>query len=338
MRGSCRALAAGLAAIVTLSFAVPAFAQRAATPQAMDVVSRPITQFHIGRPETRFGQLEFVGGLEMTSRGRHFGSFSAFRFLEPGSAFIGVADTGFWFFGSVERDAAGKPTGFTNFRMAEMVDDTGRPRDKQNTDAEGLAVRDGVATVSFERIHRVSQYAIATNGAMGPPLRDLPFLIPPRELRQNRGLETIAHAHPYGIHEGGLVVVSEKSLDPDGNIFAAIIEGPDKGIFKVKRHGEYDVTDGAFLPNGDLLLLERAFSISQGIRMRLRRIEGETIRKGALADGPILLDTDMSYQIDNMEGLDVWTRADGALMVSIVSDDNHSILQRNLYLEFRLHD
>jgi hypothetical protein len=44
----------------------------------------------------------------------------------------------------------------------------------------------------------------------------------------------------------------------------------------------------------------------------------------------------MSYQIDNMEGMDVWRRDDGALMVSIVSDDNQSLLQRNLYLEFRL--
>jgi hypothetical protein len=39
-----------------------------------------------------------------------------------------------------------------------------------------------------------------------------------------------------------------------------------------------------------------------------------------------------------MEGLDVWRRADGALMVSIVSDDNRSFLQRNLYLEFRLEE
>jgi hypothetical protein len=44
----------------------------------------------------------------------------------------------------------------------------------------------------------------------------------------------------------------------------------------------------------------------------------------------------MNYQIDNMEGLDVWRRGDGALMVSIVSDDNQSLLQRNVYLEFRL--
>jgi hypothetical protein len=39
-----------------------------------------------------------------------------------------------------------------------------------------------------------------------------------------------------------------------------------------------------------------------------------------------------------MEGLDVWTRDDGALMVSLISDDNHSMLQRNLYLEFVLHE
>ena len=49
-----------------------------------------------------------------------------------------------------------------------------------------------------------------------------------------------------------------------------------------------------------------------------------------------VIQVDMSYQIDNMEGLDVWRRDDGALIVSLVSDDNHSILQRNLYLEFKL--
>ena len=84
--------------------------------------------------------------------------------------------------------------------------------------------------------------------------------MPANELRQNRGFETVTRAHPYGQHEGGLVVVSEKSLDKHGNIFAAIIEGPNKGIFTVKRSGDFDITDGAFLPDGDLLLLERSFT------------------------------------------------------------------------------
>jgi hypothetical protein len=74
-----------------------------------------------------------------------------------------------------------------------------------------------------------------------------------------------------------------------------------------------------------------------GVKMRLRRLDGAGIVGGGLADGPVLMEADMSYQIDNMEGLDVWRRGDGALMVSLVSDDNNSILQRNLYLEFILH-
>lgn len=302
------------------------------------VHARSIDQFRIGREDKMFGPLEFVGGLEMTASDPDFGALSAFRFTSPGSDFVGVADTGFWFFGRVEHDAAGKPTGLTSFRMEQMVDRKGNPiTRKWEVDAEGLDVRDGVATVGFEREHRVAQFKIEP-GNMKSEFKDLDFLVPANELRQNRGFETVTRANPYGQHEGGLVVVSEKSLDRNGNIFAAIIEGPHKGIFTVKRSGDFDITDGAFLPNGDMLLLERSFKPADGVKMRLRRIYGEEIAKGMVADGPALFEADMAYQIDNMEAMDVWQRGDGAVMVSLMSDDNHSILQRNLYLEFILHE
>jgi hypothetical protein len=273
----------------------------------------------------------------MTSAARDFGALSAFRFLKPGGDFIGVADTGFWFFGTIAHDADKRPSGIANFRIQQMVDASGRPIDRKwEVDAEGLAVKDGIATVGFERNHRVAQFRIDPAN-MQAPFKQLDFLVPARELRQNRGFETVTHANAYGQHAGGLVVVSERSLDKSGNVYAAIIEGPHKGVFTVRRNGDFDITDGAFLPDGDLLLLERSFSIARGVKMRLRRIYGESVEKGAVADGPVLMEADMGYQIDNMEGLDVWTRDDGALMVSLVSDDNHSILQRNLYLEFILH-
>ena len=317
-----------------LALASPAIPQ--STVETMEIRTRPITNFRIGSSETRFGPLEFIGGLEMNSTGRNFGSLSAFRFLKPGSDFIGVADTGFWFFGSIQHDGKGRPSAVTGFTMQEMVDKAGKViGEKWETDAEGLAIDGGTAIASFERRHRISEYKIAP-GAMTGPVKDLDFVVPGKELRQNRGFETLTHAHPHGIHEGALIAVSEKSLDKDGNIFAAILGGPEKGVFKVKRNGEFDITDGAFLPNGDLLLLERSFSMARGVAMRLRRIYGESIRKGELADGPVLLEANMAYQIDNMEGLDIWRRSDGALIVSLISDDNHSILQRNLYLEFRL--
>ena len=330
---ACRAC---VVALCLALLAHPSLAQGRDEPA--EIRTRPISEFRIGREDRQFGPLEFVGGLEMTSHYRHFGALSAFRFTTPGKDFIGVTDTGFWFFGRVEHDEQGRPSGISDFSMEQMVDTDGNPVSRKwQVDAEGLDVHDGIATVGFERNHRVAQFRI-DRGDMKSAFRTVDFLVPKNELRQNRGFETVTRAHPSGQHENGLVVVSEKSLDPAGNIFAAIIEGPNKGIFTVRRSGEFDITDGAFLPSGDLLLLERSYSMASGVKMRLRRIFGEHIAKGAVADGPVLLEADMGYQIDNMEGLDVWTRADGATMVSLISDDNHSMLQRNLYLEFILHD
>lgn len=330
-----------LAAVLLFVFSGSCSQTYAASPtpvETIEISARPITQFRVGRDDRHFGPLEFVGGLELTASARIFGSLSAMRFTTPGSDFIGVTDTGFWAFGSISRDAGQRPSGVDNFRMQQMVDANGKPADiKWEVDAEGLGVKDGVATVGFERDHRVSQFRIAPEG-MGPSFANLDFLIPAYELRQNRGFETVAWSSVASPLKGALVVVSEKSLDKAGNIFAAVLDGPRKGVFTVKREGDFDVTDGAFLPDGDLLLLERSFSMARGVRMRLRRIAIDSIEKGALVSGPVLFEADMSYQIDNMEALDVWTREDGANIVSMMSDDNQSILQRNLYLEFILHD
>ncbi len=325
-----------LAVLLCLQADLPAQAEPASV-ERMEIFARPIERFGIGRDEKLFGPLEYVGGLEMTASSNDFGALSAFRFVTPGADFVGVADTGFWFFGSIRRDADGRPAGIDNFRMTPFVGKSGEPIvRKWEVDAEGLDVKDGIATVGLERNHRIAQFKIDPDN-MKAPIRQLNFLVPKTELRQNRGFETVTRAHAQGQHQGALVVVSEKSLDGNGNIFAAVIGGPSKGIFTVKRSGDFDITDGAFLPDGDLLLLERSYRMADGVKMRLRRIHGETIAKGQVADGPVLFTADMSFQIDNMEGMDVWRRADGATMVSLISDDNHSILQRNLYLEFVLH-
>ncbi|WP_245440071.1 esterase-like activity of phytase family protein [Mesorhizobium sp. Z1-4] len=321
------------AAFAALSTA-PAAAQSPLL-QEIEVNAHQITQFHIGRSETRFGPLEFVGGLSMAGSG-DFGALSAIRFLDAGTHFFGVADTGFWYSGMVERDADLRPTGITGFSMQPLVDETGAAIEgKWRTDAEGLAIAGDQATVAFERDHKIQEFTLQPSDMAGPR-RALDLVVSRAELRQNRGFETLVHSPADGPLGGARVGVTERSIDADGNIFAAILEGPQKGIFKVVRSDDFDITDGAFLPNGDLLLLERRFSMATGVAMRLRRIDGATIRKGALVDGAVLLEADMAYQIDNMEGLDVWRRDDGALIVSLISDDNHSILQRNLYLEFVL--
>ncbi|WP_255561486.1 esterase-like activity of phytase family protein [Pseudohoeflea coraliihabitans] len=307
-----------------------------AQEQPVTVTARPIDAFQIGSTETRFGDLEFVGGLELTGSSRLLGAMSAIRLEEDRSRFLGVMDTGHWFKGRIVRDEAGVAQGIEDFTITPMRTRGGdRSSAKWMVDAEGLAVREDAVLVGFERDHRIDLYPLADPVAASP-MGSAPILIPRHELRSNRGLETVAVAPQDSPLAGATVAVSERSINGDGDIFAAVLDGPHKGVFFVRRQPPFDVTDGAFLPNGDLVLLERRFSISGGIGMRLRRIAGETIRSGARVDGSVLLDADFGHQIDNMEGLDVSVDATGNVYLTLVSDDNHSILQRNLLLEFRL--
>jgi hypothetical protein len=69
--------------------------------------------------------------------------------------------------------------------------------------------------------------------------------------------------------------------------------------------------------------------------MRLRRIAGQDIRPGATVDGTVLIEADSRFAIDNMEGLAVRV-VDGQTILTLVSDDNGSMFQRTLLLQFAL--
>jgi hypothetical protein len=300
------------------------------------MTARPVSQFRVGSTETRFGGLEFVGGLELRSSNRDFGGMSAFRYLDAGKTFLGITDTGFWYAGDMQRDARGVPVAVTDFRLAPIQDAEGNAVEgKRNSDAEGMAVSGRTVTVSFERVHRIAEFDLDLKNFASRP-KDLPLPVPKSELRNNRAFETVAYAPSASPLRGARVAVTEKSINKAGDIYAAVLEGPGKGIFYIKRLDSFDISDGDFLPNGDLLLLERRFSFASGVTLRIRRIAAADIKPGATVDGPFILEADMRDQIDNMEGLDVWQARDGSTRISMMSDDNTSILQRNLYLEFRL--
>ena len=70
--------------------------------------------------------------------------------------------------------------------------------------------------------------------------------------------------------------------------------------------------------------------------MRIRRIPLSAFKPGALVDGSQLIHADLGFQIDNMEGIAVHKNAQGETIVTLVSDDNFSVLQRSLLLQFAL--
>ncbi|WP_323689896.1 esterase-like activity of phytase family protein [Rhizobium sp. AN64] len=297
---------------------------------------RLLSGFEVGTSARRFGKLEFIGGMVMSTPEKLFGAISSIRFRPNGQEFVAVLDTGHWLTGKIARGPSGALSGLADVRITAMLDASGRePSRKMEMDAEGLALRDGKVFVSYEQRHRIDAYP-DPGFETSKPLSRLPH---PHS--QQRTAPQWRHGGPCGLAGrsplgGALVVVAEKSIDADGNLLAAILEGPLKGTFAVTHHPSFDVTDGAFLPNGDLLLLERRFNFAEGVGMRIRRIKAADIRPGAVVDGEILLEAGMVYQIDNMEGMDVVKGPDGSTRLIIVSDDNHSFLQRNLMLEFKL--
>ncbi len=327
-----RRLLRGLALSVALILAQPATAEIIDLP----VVNRAFSEFAIGSDKRIFGKLEFLGGISYSSSNPLLGAVSAIRFRADHESFVAVLDTGHWLSGRIERDTEGRLSGLADLKTRSMFNAEGQDENvKYQMDAEGLAIGKGEVLVSFEAVHRIDAYP--DPGFMeARPSRELPLAFPREELRGNRGMETLAMSPEAGPLGAVPVTVTERSLDADGNALAAILDGPLAGSFTVKRNDPWDITDGAFLPNGDLLLLERRFRLSDGVGMRIRRIDGTKIRPGVVVDGEVLIDVDLSHQIDNMEGLDVVVMAPDDIRIIVVSDDNHSILQRNLMLEFRL--
>ena len=126
------------------------------------------------------------------------------------------------------------------------------------------------------------------------------------------------------------------ALDAAGNLIAFLVGGPRPGQFSVRRTDNYDISDAVLLPSGDLLVLERKFSLLSGIGIRIRRIALTSVAPGAVVDGPPIFDADLGHEIDNMEGIDAYVTPAGETVLTMVSDDNFSMLERTLLLQFTL--
>ena len=119
-------------------------------------------------------------------------------------------------------------------------------------------------------------------------------------------------------------------------IFLIWVGGAPKPFYLQDIDG-FNITDAASLPNGDLLVLERFFRWTDGVKMRLRRLAANEIAPGARLTGQTLIEADSSFEIDNMEGLAVHRSPEGETVLSMVSDDNFNhILQRTIFLQFTL--
>jgi hypothetical protein len=228
------------------------------------------------------------------------------------------------------------PIAVADAEMAPILGPDGKPLTSRHWyDTESLAQDGGIVYVGIERVEKIVRFGYGRDGLLA---RGVPIPVPAdfKTFTYNKSLECLAVAPKGTPQAGSLIVVTEQSLDAAGNHRSFVLKGKSVERFTLRRTDDFDVSDCAVTPRGDLLVLERRFSWFRGIAMRIRSVPLGAIRPGALVDGPQLIFADMGYQIDNMEGLAVHRERNGALVLTLVSDDNFSPLQRTVLLQFTL--
>ena len=305
-------------------------------PASIEVKARPIASFDPrDRSHVRFGALEYRSGLVLTSSFPGFGGLSGIRLDAKGERFIALSDKGSWFTGRILYSGRAM-VGLDEVEAAPMLGADGRPITARGWyDSESIALDGSVVYVGLERVNQVLRFDFSKGFTrargevvpMPPAVKKLPF---------NKGLEALVFV-PKGLPLAGtLTAISERGLDRDGNLIAFLVGGPTPGQFSVCRTDGFDVSDATLLPSGELLLLERKFSLLAGVGIRIRRIGLASVAPGAVIDGPSIFNADLEQEIDNMEGLDAHVTPQGDTVLTMVSDDNFSMIQRTLLLQFTL--
>lgn len=310
----------------------------AKAPVSIDIEARPIPAFDTrDRSHLRFGSLQYRSGLVLTSKFSGFGGLSGLRLDPKGERFIAISDKGTWFTGRIVY-RSDVMVGLADVEAAPILGADGRPVAGRGWyDTESIALDGPSVYVGIERVNQILRFDFGRDGT-----RSLGQVVSTpagvRKLPNNKGLESLVMV-PKGLPLAGtLIAISERGLDSSGNILAFMIGGPAPGQFSVRRTNDFDISDAVVLPSGDLLVLERKFSLLSGMVVRIRRMPLKSVISGATLDGPSIFEADLGYEIDNLEGIDAHTASDGSIVLTLVSDDNFSMIQRTLLLQFTLID
>jgi hypothetical protein len=305
-------------------------------PVSIEVNARPIPAFEPGDSAcVRFGALEYRSGMVLTSRFPGFGGLSGIRLDTKGERFISFSDKGTWFTGSIIYQGRAM-SGLADVEAAPMLGPDGKPITTRGWfDSESIALDGSLVYIGLERVNQVLRFDFSKGFTrargevvpLPPAASKLPF---------NKGLEALVFV-PMGMPLAGtLIAISERGLDAKGNLIGFLVGGPSAGQFSVRRTDKFDISDAVLLASGELLVLERKFSWLSGIGIRIRRIALTSLAPGAVVDGPSIFEANLGEEVDNMEGIDAHVSPEGDTVLTMVSDDNFSPLQRTLLLQFTL--
>ena len=303
---------------------------------SIEVKARSIPWFdRHDHDRVRFGALEYRSGLVLTSAFPRFGGLSGIRVDAKGERFISFSDRGHWFTGRIVYEGRAMAA-LADVESAPMLGPDGKPITSLGWfDSESIAIDGSFVYIGLERVNKVLRFDF-NKGFTRARGEVVPLPTAASKLPNNKGLEALVFVPKGQPLAGTLIAMSERGLDANGNLIAFLVGGPSPGQFSVRRTEEFDVSDAVLLATGYLLILERKFSWVSGVGIRIRRIPLTSVAPGVIIDGPSIFEADLGNEVDNMEGIDAHLTAEGETVLTMVSDDNFSPIQRTLLLQFTL--
>ena len=314
--------------LTAVALAIAAPAHSGSEPLVLEALQR---RLNVEKPdEDRVGALRSLGILELRSPDSRFGGLSGLLVSADGSTIEAVTDQGHWIRIGLGYDESGRLVAAQDARIAALTGENGkRLRGKEWQDAESLALLDDALLVAFEQRHRIWRYE-RSNGSLAA--RPLPLLQPAGLEQQpnNEGIEGLER-----LADGSLLAIGSKTAKPD-HYPAWLLRDDAWQPLWYFRSAPYEPTGAALLPDGDVVVLERRFSLLGGLAVRLVRVPGSQIEPGATLRGEEIAVIRPPLTADNFEGIAARQGPDGETLLYVLSDDNFNLLQRNLLLLFEL--
>lgn len=311
----------GLALVLLLSASV------AKAPDSQSIVMFEPIALDRDRPDHRdFGGLELLGAWRLTSNNPYFGGISSMRIRN--GAVLALSDAAYVFRFNFDGRRSKAPM---RVRQLPGIYGVRYPdRDSESMTTDPATGRMWVAFEASNTIRRYSPNLGAKKGWVAP--------VAMAGWPDNQGPEAFVH-----LEDGRFIVISEARPGPGDSVEALIFPGDpvDNGRnakrFFYKPPRGFSPTDAALLPDGRILVINRRFTITEGVSAKLTVFDPREILWDQIVPSDTVAMLKPPLRIDNMEALSVEKR-DGRTVVWLASDDNFNPLQQTLLMKFALRD
>jgi hypothetical protein len=313
--------------LIGLALALFLSASVAKTPDRNPVVRfTPIALDRDNPGQRTYGALTLLGAWKLTSNNPLFGGISSMRV--EGDRFLVLSDWAQTFrfsFDGQEKQVR------LRVRALPGIFRPNHPEPDRDSESMTTDHKTGRMWVGFEASNSIRAFSRNLGQKKA-------WVAPPAMAGwpENAGPEAMVR-----LSDGRFIVLGEEVPGPEESSEALLFPGDPIGTanaamrFYYKPPARFDPTDAAELPDGRILILNRHFSVFDGVSAAMTIIDPREIAQDKVVKPLLVAKFGPPFNIDNMEALSVDVQR-GKIIVWIASDDNFNPLQQSVLFKFAL--